>query len=47
MFVILTYDVNKKRVNKIKKICKKYLVHVQNSVFEGNITDSRLNKLKN
>lgn len=46
MFVILTYDVNKKRVNKIKKICKKYLVHVQNSVFEGNITDSRLNKLK-
>ena len=47
MFVILTYDINKKRVNKILKICKRYLIHIQNSVFEGNITNSKLGELKN
>ncbi|MBP5606629.1 MAG: CRISPR-associated endonuclease Cas2 [Ruminiclostridium sp.] len=28
------------------KICRKYLIHVQKSVFEGLISDSKLNKLK-
>lgn len=46
MNVILVYDVNHKRVNKIMKICRKYLIRVQNSVFEGSITESKLNKLK-
>lgn len=47
MFVILTYDINQKRVGKALKICRKYLVHVQKSVFEGNITESKLKRLKN
>lgn len=42
MFIILSYDVKAKRVAKVKKTCSKYLVWVQNSVFEGNITDSKL-----
>ena len=46
MNVILVYDVNKKRVKKIMKICRKYLTRIQNSVFEGNITDFKLIKLK-
>lgn len=46
MFIILTYDVNQKRVGKICKICKKYLHHMQKSVFEGEITESKLNQLK-
>ena len=46
MFVILVYDVNVKRTNKILKICRKYLIHVQKSVFEGTITEAKLNKLK-
>ena len=46
MFVILVYDINKKRVNKIRKICLKYLTHIQKSVFEGMITKSKLEKLK-
>lgn len=45
MFVILVYDANEKRVQKFHKICKKYLMHVQNSVFEGEITDADLRKL--
>ena len=46
MFVILTYDVNSKRVGKALKICRKYLSHVQRSVFEGNITEGKLRKLQ-
>ena len=46
MFIILSYDVKAKRVAKVKKTCSKYLVWVQNSVFEGNITDSKLKRLK-
>lgn len=46
MFVIVTYDVAQKRVAKTMKICRKYLTHVQNSVFEGMITEAKLNKLK-
>lgn len=44
--MILTYDVNTKRVNKVMKICRKYLSHEQNSVFEGVITEKNLNRLK-
>lgn len=47
MFIILAYDVNNKRVGKVLKICRKYLVHVQRSVFEGQITEKQLKSLKN
>ena len=46
MFVILVYDIGEKRVGKILKISRKYLYRVQNSVFEGEITDANLVKLK-
>ncbi|MCD5405393.1 MAG: CRISPR-associated endonuclease Cas2 [Desulfotomaculum sp.] len=46
MFVILVYDVNEKRVAKALKTCRKYLYWVQNSVFEGEITSAKLEKLK-
>ena len=38
MYVILVYDINQKQVGRALKICRKYLMHVQKSVFEGNIT---------
>lgn len=46
MFVIVSYDINQKRVGKVLKICRKYLVHVHKSVFEGIITEGKLNSLK-
>lgn len=46
MYVILVYDINQKQVGRTLKICRKYLMHVQKSVFEGNITEARLNALK-
>ena len=47
MYVIVTYDVNQKRVGKIMKICRKYMMHIQKSVFEGRLTEATLNRLKN
>lgn len=44
MYVIITYDVGEKRVNKMRKHLKKYLTWTQNSVFEGNITEGKLHK---
>ncbi|MFS8540807.1 MAG: CRISPR-associated endonuclease Cas2 [Tissierellales bacterium] len=46
MFVILVYDIEEKRVAKVLKACRKYLYWVQNSVFEGEISESNLTKLK-
>lgn len=46
MFIVLTYDVNQKRVGKVMKTCRKYLVHVQRSVFEGNVSESKIKHLK-
>ncbi len=46
MFVILTYDISSKRGSKVMKICKKYLHHVQKSVFEGMITEAKLRELQ-
>lgn len=46
MYIILVYNVNKRRVSKVMKICRKYLHHVQNSVFKENISVSQLDKLK-
>jgi len=33
-------------VSKVMKICRKYLVHVHESVFEGTITEAKLKALK-
>lgn len=45
-YVFLFYDVGEKRVNKVFKVCKKYLNHYQNSVFRGEITPSNIIKLR-
>ena len=51
MYVVLVYDVSQqengsKRWSRIFKICKRYLTHIQNSVFEGEITEANLIKLR-
>lgn len=45
MYVILVYDVNQKRVGKMLKLCRRYLNWIQNSVFEGDITEVKLKEL--
>lgn len=46
MYIILTYDLKKKRVRLGLKICRKYLRHVQKSVFEGYLTQGQLKSLQ-
>lgn len=51
MYVVLVYDISKdnngqKRWFHVFKICKKYLTHIQNSVFEGEVSTAQLVKLQ-
>ena len=46
MYVIAVYDVGQKRVGKMLKLCRKYLNWIQNSVFEGEISEVKLLELK-
>lgn len=40
MYVIIVYDVNVDRVNKVKAFLRQYLFWIQNSVFEGEVSES-------
>ena len=40
------YDIDAKRVGKMLKLMREYLHWIQNSVFEGEITDVKLKELK-
>ena len=46
-YAFLFYDVNEKRVQKVFKVCKKYLSHFQYSVFRGEMSPSKLIRLRN
>lgn len=51
MYIILVYDIKtdeegKRVLVKVHKTCKKYLNHIQNSVFEGELSKAQLTKLK-
>lgn len=46
MYVILVYDIGEKRVAKMLKLCRQYLNWIQNSVFEGEITEVKLKELQ-
>lgn len=40
MYVIIVYDINVDRVNKVKAFLRQYLFWIQNSVFEGELSES-------
>jgi len=46
MYYILVYDINEKRVQKVHKLLKRYLNWVQNSVFEGELTEGQFESMK-
>ncbi|WP_055666027.1 CRISPR-associated endonuclease Cas2 [Desnuesiella massiliensis] len=41
-YAFLFYDVKEQRVQRVFKVCKKYLSHFQKSVFRGEISPSKL-----
>lgn len=51
LYIILVYDIvlddtGKKVLPKLFKLCKRYLTHIQNSVFEGELSSGQLIELK-
>ncbi len=47
MYIVLVYDIGEKRVVKMLKLCRQYLNWIQNSVFEGELTEVKLKELLN
>ena len=47
MYVIIVYDVNVDRVNKVKSFLRQHLFWIQNSVFEGDVTESEFEEIFN
>lgn len=50
MYVVLVYDISSEKngakvMRNTFKICKKYLTHIQNSTFEGEMNEAKLVKL--
>jgi len=46
MYVIIVYDIGVERVNKVCNFLRCFLSWVQNSVFEGELTDSQLMRIE-
>jgi len=46
-YVIAVYDVDESRVGKINRTLKSYLIWIQNSVFEGNLSESLYEEMIN
>ncbi len=46
MYLLIVYDVDVKRVSKVHKFLKKHLHWVQNSVFEGELTEAQIATVK-
>ncbi|MCU0430978.1 MAG: CRISPR-associated endonuclease Cas2 [Cytophagaceae bacterium] len=45
MYIILVYDVEQRRTAKMLKLCRQYLHWIQNSVFEGELSEVQLKEL--
>ncbi|MEM4312121.1 MAG: CRISPR-associated endonuclease Cas2 [Nitrososphaerales archaeon] len=46
MYVIIIYDVEVERLNKVRQILREYLNWVQNSAFEGEISEGKLEEIR-
>ena len=47
MYVIIVYDINVDRVNNVKAFLRQYLFWIQNSVFEGEVSESEFKLIYN
>lgn len=46
LYAIIVYDINVDRVNKVKSFLRTHMNWIQNSVFEGEITKSEFDEIK-
>lgn len=47
MFVLVTYDVAAERTHIYRKLLRKHLNHIQQSVFHGNVSEGQLTTITN
>lgn len=46
VYVVVVYDMEAERTHKMLKFLRRYLTHVQNSVFEGEVTEGDLEEIR-
>ncbi len=46
MYIIIVYDIGLERIDAVRIILKQYLTWIQNSAFEGEITEGKLEELQ-
>ncbi len=46
MYILIVYDISVERVTKVHKLLKQFLHWRQNSVFEGELTESQIETVK-
>ncbi|MGC9004449.1 MAG: CRISPR-associated endonuclease Cas2 [bacterium] len=46
MYIIVVYDVEVERLNKVRRFLRTKLHWVQNSAFEGEVTEAKLERIK-
>ncbi len=46
MYVIVVYDIEVERIDAVRQTLKQYLTWIQNSAFEGEITEGHLEELR-
>jgi CRISPR-associated protein Cas2 len=46
VYVVVVYDMEADRTQRMLKLCRRYLTHVQNSVLEGEISKGDLQRLR-
>lgn len=46
MYTIIVYDIGVERVNSVCKFLRRYLNWIQNSVFEGELTESQFREVR-
>ncbi len=46
MYVIVVYDCGVERLDKVRKYLNTYLNRIQNSVFEGELTEAKLERMR-
>lgn len=46
VYVIVVYDMEAERTNKMLKFLRRYLTHVQNSVFEGEVSEGDFEEIR-
>ena len=46
VYLIVVYDINVDRIDAVRKFLKTYLTWIQNSVFEGQVSESQFAEIK-